>query len=287
MEIMSITCKQKGVIFIILQCLSLSLAENSGTAKCISVISEHFDDCKQPNSSTIKKIEETFCKHSIDENKTKKECVHEGICRKTFNVSRFPRQLFALTMRTVISNMLHECCGDCAQCTVVHKLYKITELQTPSVYLSDIIFPILAEPSVTEMYNYYFIPVFDIPTAYYFTLKMTNKEMIIKLVRACIKMWPLLTICILLSLISGCFCMDHGNMGQQETIPKTFLCRYISWILVGFYFHDYGGVWRQITKIFSSTNLCNFLDTEWNNHVLNIYRNINNRDNNFSITARS
>ena len=45
--------------------------------------------------------------------------------------------------------------------------------------------------------------MFQVPSAYYFTMKKSNHRIMEEVINACAKMWPLLVICLLLTTISG------------------------------------------------------------------------------------
>ena len=99
--------------------------------------------------------------------------------------------------------MLRRCCGNCTK-------YNRSDIWTPLYNLNqttldrfDIIYPVTAQTSLNEIYGRYFIPVYNIPNAYYFTIQKDEKSMAIDIVNGCLNMWPILAACLLMSLIAG------------------------------------------------------------------------------------
>ena len=89
---------------------------------------------------------------------------------------------------------------------------------------ADILIPVIAKSSnVQEMFGFHFIPVFEIPSAYYFTLKESKKKLAVKLVMSCLNLWPLLVICLLMALISGCIAWIIEKWENVKEFPRPFL----------------------------------------------------------------
>lgn len=134
---------------------------------------------------------------------TTNPCIHNSICNRTFNISFIKRQAFRFTIKYAIHDMLHHCCGVCTRLNVVHMFTYVSELDYDSIITSDIVYPILGRHDQDRLYGHYFIPTFDLPTAYLFTQEKSKEKMVEQIVNACIDLWPLLVICILAAIIAG------------------------------------------------------------------------------------
>ena len=74
-----------------------------------------------------------------------------------------------------ISNMIYQCCGECATFLLSDLPKELSHVDLDDVDTSDIIFPVLGRSSLDELYDHYYIPMFNFPRSYYFTLEPTGK----------------------------------------------------------------------------------------------------------------
>lgn len=102
---------------------------------------------------------------------------------------------------------VRSCCGTCRG---MHFLSNFTStkhfhdlLQTSAVTHSRFIFPILAEYNIDKVYGYHFVPLIDVQTGYYFVKKRKSSETVNALLKACLGLWPLFLITLLLAFIAG------------------------------------------------------------------------------------
>ena len=189
--------------------------------KCIAMISDNFDNCTTKETKFEKYHHDNkFCEN-LNENDI---CINEEICRKTFTLSYVSEQLFGDTMKETIITLLENCCGGCARCILKNELESILHLGSHlSTNASDIIFPVLADPMFDQLYGYHFIPVFEVPSAYYFTLRKSEADIIKELIWVCLNMWPLFTVSLLLAMISGFIAWSMETLGDTNGFSKVFI----------------------------------------------------------------
>ena len=143
-----------------------------------------------------------------------KECAAlPSICRRILKVKRIRGKSFQTKMQVQISDMLYQCCGQCAK-YFMEDAFKL--LRSHSMQTFDIIFPVTARSAaVTQLYGFHYIPVLEIPSAYYVTLHKTRVVLSLQLIAACLRLWPYFLGCILLSIVFGCIMWVR---------IKTFIC---------------------------------------------------------------
>lgn len=150
------------------------------------------------------------------------ECIHESLCRHVFKVARIRRQNFASKSLVRISDMLFRCCGQCAK-YYRHDIHStIPALNLSKLNSFDMIYPILGKQSDKELYGFHYIPVFEIPTAYYFTLKKSKEELANDLIMSCFNLWPLTLASLCLSFIAGFIIWLIEASTGNEQFPKDF-----------------------------------------------------------------
>ena len=92
---------------------------------------------------------------------------------------------FSYQMIEAISDMFDRCCGDYAVLCASSTLLQMTELDKQSISKSDIIFPVLGRSSKIQIHGYHFSPVYDAPSAYYFSSKQSKKSVSNSILKAC------------------------------------------------------------------------------------------------------
>lgn len=157
-----------------------------------------------------------FCNETTSRASSKKKCkrtVYNAThfqtnrrytsCNKHLKLSIFNQQLFAITMKNAVKELLAGCCRDCARCSVVNKIDDLSLFAHGFKNNPDIIFPIIGKESVRKLHGYHFVPSFNVPDSYYFTPRKPSNQIILETIYACLKLWPLFLACVLLALISG------------------------------------------------------------------------------------
>ena len=65
--------------------------------------------------------------------------------------------------------------------------FELAHMDVGRVEDSDVIFPVIGRQSLHTLYGFHFIPMFQLPASYYFTLEITRKEMAIKIIMSCLR----------------------------------------------------------------------------------------------------
>ena len=199
------TLKKLIFVYILLPLVSLSFAITEQSPHCTSIIDDVLESCVRKTSAKInyEKIPATIIDNSLQRNDSHANCSNYAICSKSFRIARFRYQTYSDIIHHVVANLVDRCCGNCANLTVTKHFTAMSEIKESRGPYSDFIYPIFSRASFDELYDYNFIPIFAVQGAYYFSLRNTQAEMGKKLIFACLDMWPLLIICILLAFISG------------------------------------------------------------------------------------
>ena len=150
------------------------------------------------------------------------ECTDvQEICRKIFKVKKIRGKSFQTKMQVQISDMIFQCCGRCGK----YYTEDTFDFDLESMRTFDIIFPVTARNSeVKRLYGYNYIPVFEVPSAYYITLHKSSIKLSLDLIRACLRLWPYFIGCILLSMVFGCvmwvFERRHNKSQFSNRFPR-------------------------------------------------------------------
>ena len=191
-------------VYILLPLVSLSFAIKQ-SSHCTVIIDKVFENCVRKTTAKInyEKIPATIIGNSQQRNDSHDTCINYAICNKTFRIARFRYQTYSDIIHHAVANLVDRCCGNCANLTVTKHLAEMSQIKESSGPYSDFIYPIFSKASFDELYDYHFIPIFNVHGGYYFSLRTPEEETGKKLIFACLTMWPLLIICILLAFISG------------------------------------------------------------------------------------
>ena len=105
--------------------------------------------------------------------------------------------------------MVPDCCGGC------HNIKYVKEYRSQGEFANDsnigkieedIIFPFLGKTDTLTISGWYFMPVISIPRISVVTNKKSKEEIVLELITSSLKLWPLLSICMMMTAIAG-FCM--------------------------------------------------------------------------------
>jgi hypothetical protein len=151
------------------------------------------------------------------------QCSKIHVCNKTFTISYIQVPPYH-TIFSINNDILKRCCGNC---TPVSKEYEIRHLHNSeglfnrmSINSSDFIFPVLEKSTATRSHGYFFIPVVRLPSMIYVTA--IRQSVFERAVISCINLYPLLTICLLMSLISGFIVWMMETRVNTEEFPRSF-----------------------------------------------------------------
>ena len=105
--------------------------------------------------------------------------------------------------------MVPDCCGGCHNVKYVKEYGSQGEFANDSnigKIEEDIVFPFLGKTDTLTVSGWYFMPVISIPRISVVTNKKLKEEIVLELIMSSLKLWPLLSICIMMTAIGG-FCM--------------------------------------------------------------------------------
>ena len=193
---------------------------------CNSVTELTNDEHMVNNNTSVYTIPET--NHSIREG----ECGNERICQKIVNIIRFPLKGFVENVKFHILEMLQKCCGKCAKhYYLMHVFTDLSYVSESLLNSADIIFPVIGRSAaVDQLFGFHYILVYQVPSGYYIILKMTKVEIVIKMIRFCYNMWPMLIICILFAFIAGfiAWITERWKNDTEFTRPFFLVCLRLS-----------------------------------------------------------
>lgn len=117
---------------------------------------------------------------------------------------------FALFYLSVFANytMIPDCCGGC------HNIKHVNNYESQGKFANDsnlgkieddIVYPFLGKTDTLTISGWYFMPVIDISSITVVTNKKVAQEIILELIRSSLKLWPLLSICMMMTVIAGFF----------------------------------------------------------------------------------
>ena len=199
----------------------LTLA-NAKTHQC-TFMRQTFKHCGDRNAE-LKRYSDRFINQyksvlEIDE----KQCNGTNACRRIFRTGRIRTLSFGLKISTEISEVLRRCCGNCTKYHEIPLLPPLTDIPMSILGQLDLIFPVYSQPNVRESHGLKFVPVFNIPEAYYLTLGPSESDSRAVILDAILKSWPLLIIGVSMCFISGCIVWILETWSNQEEFPRSFL----------------------------------------------------------------
>lgn len=215
---------------------SYCVKNNLRQRHCVAVKNDIFDSCTTFKNRPFRILD---TRQRLD-NVT---CINNDICRVNISVTYIRRQLYTLHILNRLSEMLDSCCGNlCTNYHIRHTIYRSSAITETVLNTSDIIFPILGTRSVKDMYGFYYIPIHNVPSAYFITLGPTNGEKIIELIQSLCKIWPLILICLVFSFLAGIVIwLFERNLNRlefprdlHEGIYEGFWWSFISMTTVGY-----------------------------------------------------
>ena len=218
---MTETMKCNILTYVLLVCSLLSTV-TSANLECVAIVNDNVEECVSNSTDYISYLESLEESCNETRNYDSFTCSQESICGKSFSISHFPQQLLSNTMKHTVVKMLTNCCGICKRCHALNEFTNISQLTPALINSSDIVFPIIGRSSSRKLYGYYFLPAYDVPSFYYFTLEVSSNRRLTKLIYAYLNMWPLLVMCLLMSLISGFLIWAFETRSNEEEFPPAF-----------------------------------------------------------------
>lgn len=148
---------------------------------------------------------------NLDEN----GCPDIQFCKKSFNLSYIDMPPYTPT--NIIEKLINICCRNCSKHSIKKIFNNISEVHMPAISSLDIVFPVLGSINENWLTGYYFLPIMHVPQAYYITVMSK-----ITLFRSIFHLYPLITICVLMALVSGFFCWIMETWANTEEFPREF-----------------------------------------------------------------
>ena len=217
------------LMYIVFQWNLFSYSSADQQRQCNIISTDVFHDC---NSVTELTNEEhmvynntgVYTVHETNHSNGEGECGNERICQKIFNIIQFPLKGFVENVMFQILEMLRKCCGKCAKhYYLMHVFTDLSYVSESLLNSADIIFPVIGRSAaVDQLFGFHYIPVYQVPSGYYITLKMTKVEIVIKIIKSCYNMWPMLIICILVAFIAGFIAWITERWKNDTEFPRPF-----------------------------------------------------------------
>ena len=208
------------VIFIVM----LNTASVVTLDQCCYSMSDDFSKCNnRPDEEDTFRNARTNRIYNISE-PSDSVCTGKTTCRRIFKLLKISRRTSGTKMTVQISNLLKRCCGNCSKYHIKYSDRPLSDLISDEATKNiDIIFPVPSTSANTkEMLGFHFIPVFDVPSAFYITHPVSNRERTVNMIKDCLANWPLLVICLLMSFIAGFIGWVLETWKNTEEFPRSF-----------------------------------------------------------------
>ena len=174
--------------------------------------------CQDSPTKCMIKLDLEVC-YSVDPvNVTDVGCHKANVCQKQFNVTYVDLKPYSYD---ILADLLRTCCGACIKVSKVNTLNNMYQVPPSITGTSHFVFPVLGRHDVLTLYGYRFIPLIETPKIYYITKK--PDDMMPQLVISCMKMWPLVVICLFMVVISGFIVWLFETWVNPAEFPRPFL----------------------------------------------------------------
>ena len=170
----------------------------SGENVCKYIIRNHLRQCLDPSPPKPPPFHGT--------------CRNDTMCKGKYNITVIDYFPFSMGMKMQLRGMFDHCCGHRCSKTTYADISDSTQIEYKKADSPDIIFPVLARSTVTQLHGFWYIPVFDAPVAYYIIRKESSDEVLNSTLSGLSKLWPLLCIGLVLALIAGILWLGNGHL---------------------------------------------------------------------------
>ena len=173
-------------------------------------------DYIEPNKDlwTRENIEEAF-NNTFD----KSYCESNYICNKTFSIISIKTFPYYNSTWPYVRDMLYKCCGYCNSRSFPNSskvIANTSELTRESISTADMVFPVLAREDTEILYGFHFVPFIPAPSTFYITRREDN------FLKNILSIWPVVIVCLLMSIIAGFLCWIFETWKNEEEFPKPF-----------------------------------------------------------------
>ena len=176
--------------------------------KCLAILEPDFSNCKN-------------LKHNDE---VPGECSSSKACQKHFKITAVNVEPFVDILQHVIFNTVKTCCGACKDISRNHtELVSSKNISLSLMNSTSFIYPVLGVKHELSIYGYHFIPIVELSSGYFVTRDVTPKQIMARLIRSCLNLWPLLVIIVLLALISGFIMWISDTWFNKDDFPRRFV----------------------------------------------------------------
>ena len=116
--------------------------------------------------------------------------------------------LFNYFISEIMDLLFMDCCGSCQpriQLVNYSNPYEFADALNNDTVTATITFPVLARINTEKLLGHYFVPFYKMSVLTVITKQREFEELMKELISSCLKLWPLLSICIIMALIAGFF----------------------------------------------------------------------------------
>jgi len=190
--------------------------------------------------SMVFKIDNKTCTHAHEGNKsmswrTKNICTNlteqqnplcsssnSSMCGKDLRISVYDQQLFSIVMKNTFRIVMSQCCAGCGRCTVVNEVGDTMQYNADILKSSDVIFPVIGSSYVNKIHGYHFLPVYGIPSSFYFSIKKSNSKILAEVFLSCLNLWPFVLVCCFFAFVSGFIVWLIESKSNHKDFSKHF-----------------------------------------------------------------
>lgn len=145
-----------------------------------------------------------------------------GICNHSFTMSAVRKQMFFYTLQYALEDMIYYCCGNSTQLERIRRFNYEMDVNEETIQDSDFVYPIMTRYKQEQLHGYYFVPVYDLPQAYYVTQMKSTEKLVLHIAETCFDLWPLLLLCILAAIIAGFLIWGMETRTNAAEFPQRF-----------------------------------------------------------------
>ena len=170
-----------------------------------------------------KSLENTcsLLEHEVKKGIVNYQCSENYVCNKSYTITNRNLRPY-IYLFSVENSLLKKCCGKCMSSVSITTVSPISEIHDIIYTTSpDFVFPILHKSRAERLYSYFFIPVVRSPNFIYIT--QMPESSFFYAVRACLNLYPLLIVCLLMSLVAGFVVWFMETRSNRAFFPRSFL----------------------------------------------------------------
>ena len=166
--------------FLVFLCLPSSVLLNLSTEhtkQCRHIMKSTFKNCTSRDeemqwytNGRINRILDESTFNASLYNQSDGKCSKS--CRSLYRTARIYGQSLGLQIYAHVAEMLLNCCGSCTKYHLTKLRTRLEDLDEKVPQDLDFIYPVYAKSGTKNMHGFHFVPVINVPSAYYITLKV-------------------------------------------------------------------------------------------------------------------